>query len=442
MAKKTSTTAKKSGKRLLKRPEYIDRHYFDWELMDVILGGVSAMDSDFFINTKFDFETVGEFLKGYGLSTSNPVTMAELFGSFQEALQFIRRYFLKEGNPLGLDLKVPLELYSVTDITDVFMMATGNNRDITEEVRLWAETVLKVMHVIVHIDKDIRSNYFSIIQTQILDKIYKNIYRDEQDNLFLGTAEDKYQIKLVDFFTKSTKSRDSMIIKLLHKPGNVSEEIFDRVGVRFVTENKFDSLRVIKFLLDNYVVIPHNVISIRSLNTLVNLDQLRKEYKNLIRKAYRNQWSEKQFRQEAIRLVEECDNPDVLEWEKRNDHTSKAYRSMQFTARQLINYHNPFVTAFQKVKKMAKESEDSPLKDAILQLDISTLNRDVHFFYPYEVQIVDAQSHHINSEGRASHKLYKRAQRQTAMIRVFRKLMAYKGIKVEDIIGLGDSYFE
>lgn len=420
--------------RNLERPSYIDQYYFDWDLLDVMLGGVSAMDSEFFISTKFDQSTVDEFLKGYGLSTKNPVSMAELFGSFQEALQFIRRYFLKEGNPLGIDLKVPIELYSVTDLSELFLMATGQNAKVNEEVRLWAEAVLKVMHVVVHIDKDIRSNYFSIIQTQILDKIYKNIFRDDQDRLFLGTPDNKYQIRLVDFTTKSTKSRDSMIIKLLHKPGNVSEEIFDRVGVRFVTQDKFDSLKVIKFLLDQYIVIPHNVISIRSMNTLVDLTAFKKQYKNLIRKAYRLQWNEEQFREAAIELVNTCDDPEVLEWERRNDHTSNAYRSMQFTARQLINYKNPFLDEFLKVKHMAKESSDQELKEALLKLDVSTINRDVHFFYPYEVQIVDAESHYINLEGRASHKMYKRSQKQSALIRVFKRLMDYKGITPEDVM--------
>ncbi len=425
------------GQSNLDRPAYIDNLIFDWELFDVVLGGVSAMDSDFFINTGLASDTTDRFLQGYGLTIKNPVAMAELFGSYQESLQFIKRYFLKEGNPMGLDLKVPVELYSITDLSDIFLMATRSGGDTSEEVRLWAEAVLKVMHVVVHIDKDLRSNYFSIIQTQILDKMYKNIYRNEHDKLYLGTADNKFQIKLVDFSTKSTKSRDSMIIKLLHKSGNVSEEIFDRVGVRFVTESKFDTLKVIKFLLDHYIVIPHNVISPRSLNTLVNIPQFKKEYKDLIRQAYRKGWSEEEFAKEAAKLTDACDDLDVLEWEQHNNHSSTAYRSMQFTARQLINYHNPFIHEFQKVRTLAKaESSDGredKLSEAILKLDLSTLNRDVHFFYPYEVQIVDADSHHTNSEGQASHKLYKLAQKQSAMARVFGKLMEYKGLSLDSL---------
>ena len=35
---------------------------------------------------------------------------------------------------------------------------------------------------------------------------------------------------------------------------NVAEELFDRVGVRFVTQNRFDTLRVIRFLLEKNIV--------------------------------------------------------------------------------------------------------------------------------------------------------------------------------------------
>ena len=128
------------GQSNLDRPAYIDNLIFDWELFDVVLGGVSAMDSDFFINTGLASDTTDRFLQGYGLTIKNPVAMAELFGSYQESLQFVKRYFLKEGNPMGLDLKVPVELYSVTDLSEIFLMATRSGGDTSEEVRLWAET--------------------------------------------------------------------------------------------------------------------------------------------------------------------------------------------------------------------------------------------------------------------------------------------------------------
>ena len=44
----------------------------------------------------------------------------------------------------------------------------------------------------------------------------------------------------------------------------------------------------------------------------------------------------------------------------------------------------------------------------INKIDTSNLTRDVEFFYPYEVQIMDEKSHENNLQGDASHKEYKK----------------------------------
>ena len=120
----------------MERPAYLSKYLLDWELLDVIVGGRSALDSKFFVGPMVNQEQVNKFLSGYGLEPEDPIIRAELFGNFQEALQFIKRYFLKEGNPDGLDLKIPNSIYMVTDIADLFVMATGGSNKPHEE-RLW-----------------------------------------------------------------------------------------------------------------------------------------------------------------------------------------------------------------------------------------------------------------------------------------------------------------
>ena len=105
----------------------------------------------------YDRDQVYDFLGGYGFDLKNPVESAELFGNYQEAIQFIKRYFLKEGNPEGLPLSIPSFLYTLTDISELFLLATGKSGakpNLEEE--LWAGVVLKVMHTILHADKDLR----------------------------------------------------------------------------------------------------------------------------------------------------------------------------------------------------------------------------------------------------------------------------------------------
>lgn len=415
----------------MERPSYLSKYALDWELIGVVIGGKSALDTKFFMGSPIlTKEQVNGFLKGYGLDPSDPVSRAELFGNFQEALQFIRRYFLKEGNSDGVDLKIPNSLYMVTDVSDLFLMTSS--KDYSLEEKLWAEIILKVMHTILHVDKDLRSNYFPVIQTQIFDRFYRYVYRDDENELYLGLKgrEDLDHIPLLDFMTKSKKSRDSVIIKLLHKAENVAEELFDRVGIRFITKTRFDTLRVIKFLLENNIVIPHNIKPSRSMNTLFDIEGYRESHKSTIRKAIKEDWSEEEFLKRSEEEVMEAPvNPGEVTM--RNEHTSKNYQSIQFTCRQLIKYKNPFLHDFNELRKQAKKSpEESELAKKLLNMDVSLIARDVRFFYPYEVQIIDEQAHKNNTEGEASHQDYKNAQVISAMKRVFSSLLELKNIKL------------
>lgn len=408
------------------RPEYLHKYTFDWDLMDVVLSGKSVLDTRFIIGQIHDREHVNSFLKGYGLDPSDPVGRAELFGNFQEALQFIKRYFLREGNPDGLDFRIPNALYMITDIGDLFLMATGNRDENNHEERLWAEVILKVMHTILHVDKDLRSNYFSVIQTQIFDRYYRYLQRDGDQRLFLGSKNSDDKIPLVEFETKSKKSRDSVIVKLLHKAENVAEELFDRVGVRFVTKSKLDNLRVLKFLLEKNIVVPHNIKPSRSINSMVDLEIFKKKHQNLIRMAIRNQLDEARFLQALNREMVDC-YPQKT-GKGRNEYSSTNYKSIQFTCRNLIRYKNPFLQEFAELRSFAKETPTNELSKKVLAMDMSLVARDIRFFYPYEVQIVDIDAHRDNSAGEASHGEYKNAQRISAMKRVFKDLIEYKGI--------------
>ena len=412
------------------RPDYLQKYMFDWNSFDVVLGGQSSLDSDSFIKPMTTKKEVNSFLKGYGIESNDPVARAELFGNFQEAIQFIKRYFLIEGNRDGLELTIPNFLFMITDINELFLTTTNFGGKTVEE-KLWAEIVLKVMHTIMHVDKDIRANYFSVIQTQIFDRFYHHIHRDDSGMLNLGVKGNKNQIPLIDFSTKAKKSRDSVIIKLLHKPEHVAEELFDRVGVRIVTQSRFDTLRAVKFLIEKNIMVPHNIKPSRSINTMVDLGKFKPKHLNLIKMAIRNNLSEDRFISALEREITEC-LPGGDGKNKDNSHSNINYQTFQFTCRQLIRYKNPFFTRFKEVREEASEkySLDSgnELAKKILDLDHSMIARDIRFFYPFEVQIVDQEAQYMNTQGNASHQEYKRSQVISSRDRVFLKLMKYKGI--------------
>jgi len=411
------------------RPSYLQKYMFDWEMLDVVVGGKSALDTKNFLGSMSNIEQVNQFLKGYGLDPNDHVAKAELFGNFQEAIQFIKRYFLKDGNPDGLDLRLPNSLLMISDISQLFLMAADDSPNKKED-KLWAEVILKVMHTIVHADKDLRSNYFNIVQTQIFDRFYKYIFRSADDKLFLGIKGTENIVPLVDFETKSKKTRESVIIKLLHKAENVAEELFDRVGVRFVTNSRFDTLRVIRFLLEKNIVIPHNNKPSRAINTMIDLPRFKEAHQRVIKMALRNNLSEDRFVAAMERAIQECHLQG--ESSDRNKFTAKSYQSIQFTCRQLIEYKNPFLQEFNDLRRIAKGvlTDDNELARRVLTMDISLVARDIRFFYPYEIQIVDADAFRENSQGEASHQEYKRLQVQSAMKRIFKAMIEYKNIQL------------
>lgn len=374
----------------------------DINSLKLILSGESSLDSDYFIGPFKDREDSCKFFKSYGFDLNDPIENAEIFGIFQESMQFIKRYFLLSGNPDGLDFAIPNIFYTITDVADLSLIASNNfNQQLTKEETLWASVILKVMHTILHTDKDLRYHYFTTIQTQIFDRFYKHLQRDEDDKLYLESGDDQ-RIYLHDFETKSNKTRESTIIKLLHKKANVAEELFDRIGVRFITNKKSDVVRVINFLRSNYVIITNNLKTNRTVNTMFDVEKLTDSI---------------DFDNSDIYSLNDSSTND-------NEHTLKQYKAVHFTSRQLIKYQNPFLKELNSIRKLASKETNSKLADRILGLDTKDVAQSIRFFYPFEVQITDLESHEMNTEGEASHKEYKNSQLKSAMKRLFAPLIA------------------
>ena len=404
----------------MQNQNYFSKYRFDWDMLDVVINGKSALDAETFLGEPHDLEKTLTFLEGYGVSQNDPIKKAELFGNFQEALQFIKRYFLKEGNKEnGLDLLIPNSIFMISDLRQLVEMAIAEKAEDEEKLKEWAEVILKVVHTILHVDKDLRSNYFKIIQTQIFDKFYRYMNRDKENKLFLGVSGE-FEIPLLDFDTKSKKTRDSVILKLLHKAENVAEELFDRVGIRFITESKVDCIRVVNFLIKNYVIVPQNIKPSRSMNTVFDLDQFRLNLPRVQDLAENNNLEENRFLDALEREIED----EMSSASMTNNHSSASYKSIQFTCRQLIRYREPFLMEFNKVKEHLKDNyKGTEIYNMVNALDSSNLARDIEFFYPYEVQIMDEESYENNNQGDASHSDYKKSQIISARDRLFKKFL-------------------
>lgn len=407
----------------MSRPDYINNYRFNWSTFDIMAGGTSSLDANNYFSAFDEKEEALNFLKGYGYDIGNPIESAEMFGNFQEALQFIKRYCLKEGNSYGLDFQIPNLFYTITDVSELLLITTKNMPDkVTDEESIWASIILKVMHTILHLDKDIRHQYFTTIQTQIFDRFYRYLGRDGEQ-LYMENDDKTNRIPIVEFDTKSKKSRESTIIKLLHKKENVAEELFDRIGMRFITQTKTDCLRLMNFLHENYIVSVNNIKPSRSQNTLMDLDIFKETHRKLTREVLRNNISEEDY----VKKLEAIADISHKDFVTDNNHTSKSYAAIHFTCRQLIKYRSPFYRQFLDLKKFAKKTDkESEITKKLLSIDTSSIARDIRFFYPYEVQITDEKSHKRNSDGVASHEEYKKSQLVSAINRLFRDLLAYQ----------------
>ncbi len=405
---------------------FLKRFDFRWETFDVVVSGRSTIDASEGFQLR-NLDDVGRFALSYGYDLENPIENAEVFGNFQEALNFIRKNFLQPENPDGLKLDIPRKILELTDVRELFLMASlsypsQNNDTQGLMLRNMACSLLKVMHTIAHIDKDLRTPYFAECQKQIFDRFYRVIHRDDEGRLFMGDrAEDPDRIDLVAFETKPKKARDSTLLKLLHKPENVAEDIFDQVGIRFVTHTPLDALRVIKFLKDRMILMPPNIKPSRSRNTLVDMESLRKGWEEIYRRWERHEISSGEVAEELEQLAHyPGSDPD-------NPHSSKFYRAIQFTSRQLIKFRNPVHDDLREVRQLARQVDGSSeslkvLLDRIERIELKKTPREFRFFYPYEVQLMDHLSYDENERGRSAHSEYKKAQVQTAMRRVMGSL--------------------
>ena len=377
-------------------------------VLDVLIGGTSFLDSkDGFKNSFSGPSSIENFVLAYGYDYEDPIEHAELQGNLQEAVRFIKRYFLRSEDPEGLHLEMPKKLNDQLDLRELLRHASLPSSD----QRAWACAILKVVHTISHIDRDIRTHYFTEIQKQIFDRFYRYLNRDEEGQLYLGRSmDDELRVDLDEFQVKPKKSRDSILMKLLHKPESVAEELFDRVGIRIITKNRVDAIRVIHFLEQTNVIVAANIKPSRSRNTLIDT----KVFREVLEKNINNP-SVLQDLLEAVPHPQDRGG---------NPFSSEHYSAIQFTCRQLIKIRNSVADQIRDLKQVSRNMElDPQLQSAVDKIDPKTIQKMIRFFYPFEVQVMDQLSHIDNEKGRSAHVEYKRAQQNSAMIRVMGSLV-------------------
>lgn len=313
------------------------------------------------------------FILAYGYDLSKVEDSQKVWGYHRQAIEIL------ESELLLPDEKIPESLRNreeLGDITKLLLVASLS----TSEQQKWACAILRVMHVLIHLDNDIFTSFTDDIKYQILKPISQHIHKKE-DKVFLGIGDER--IELESYEEKSFKQTHSAVVKLLARHDLIAMTLLDRVGIRFVTQNLVDIFRVIQYLIDNHLISYPQVISSMSKNTVcptpVFMTALESSMSTGGKIDLKNLEDKIVFELEKLKTKSDGINP----------FTSKDFKFLKFITRQFL--------------KISRGADKPPFS----------------FFYPFEIQILDKETYDKNMTGPASHHEYKNRQRHAARIRVF-----------------------
>ncbi|MEW6279728.1 MAG: TIGR04552 family protein [Candidatus Eremiobacterota bacterium] len=376
------------------------RYDFAWEILRVFIEGDSPIDLPALALT--DRREARDFMVQYGYDLDDEEDRDEAHRVHLEAVAFIKRYFCSGDHML---LSVPAEVERPQDLADLLVWASSPERD---HLQMWACATLRVMHTISHLNHTIRSEFYSEVKRQILDRFRHHVRRDPDGRLWLGQGLDDMPVPLEAIYFKEDKSRDSLILKLLHKPNNVAQDVFDRIGVKLVVPSEMDALLTVKYMRRHNLIIFAHVTPGRSRNNLIDLAAFRR--------LFEQEGSPGQEPEDFVR--EHPEMPPV------NPHSSPEYRSIRFTCRHMVKVLNPTYRMAQKFRSYLNRFHTGPELEALLEeMEGGAENRELRFLFPFEIQIIDSENYRRSLEGASSHEEYKARQLRAARRRIMGPLL-------------------
>lgn len=349
--------------------------HFPWAILRSIIAGASAVDLE---GLAFgDRRHADGFLAAYGYDPKDPETRKELEVIRAKSLTFLKDELLFEEPTLS----IPPEI-GECEVGDLLVHVS---KDPQSEEGMWSCALLRVMHAFAHSRNDPFEKHRDSIRQQILHRIERHLYEGDEGELRLGRGQDS--VPLEAFAPKEAKSPHRVVMKLLHKPGNLGESIHDHLGVRFIAKDLMGVLQIIRYLRTHNVVVFANVAPDRSRNTLFNLDAFQRfmDEVSLPGRDTAALLAGTSFRETINRFrYQEAGGTNV--------RSSKSYRAIHFTVRQLVT------------------------------LNFSDGER-LRLFFPYEVQVMDREAFEEIKHGDAAHENYVKRQRRAVKRRVLRGLL-------------------
>ncbi|MEM0951995.1 MAG: TIGR04552 family protein [Cyanobacteria bacterium P01_H01_bin.74] len=373
-----------------------------WAVMETLIEGRSSIDLDLMpVSSR---EEASDLVYQYGFNLSLPADVADVQAYMTEALNFIAYRFLSHatdwpsfGEPEAPLSEAPESIRACNDIVELLLIASSK----TDVNRYWACALLKVIHTLVYIDNTPLYQYLDMASQAIM-KRFEALITPEADGSMLLKGRYGQSLKLYAFQTKTRKSRESILMKLLSKKENVAENIWDLVGVRLVTFYPAEAILALEILRSQKVILFPNIVPSRSTNNLIDFDAFKRFYT-----AQNNAYQTGQIDFEAMAAV--FQDAGLLYPEKRhpreNPMSSPAFRSLNVTCRHLLK------TTGLAESVDSKNSPDTPKRSG------------TRFAFPYEIQFLDQTSYLQSQSGYESHNNYKQRQLFAARRRVLGALL-------------------
>ena len=355
-----------------------NRFDFDSDVLHSVAGGRSAIDLP-----KLNILTLASaqaFIQNYGYDPTKEDQVGKLWYFHRRALVLLTE---KLGYAESEIPEVLRDRKAMGDISQLLLFASSARPE-DKNLQRWSCAILRCMHVYIHSESDLFASFTQEIQQQILTPFQQAIFHDGSHKL-KPQKSNRAPIDLEGFEVKPFKASNSTVIKLLAKPDALAMKVFDKLGVRFITNSLFDSFQVIRFLVEENIISYPHIMPDQSSNNLFPVD-LFIDVCKMAEQQNSDISDDELLKVFDLALGKLGDDAKMIR--KINEQSSQDFRFIKFITRKLIQIQNPGRENFS-------------------------------FFYPFEIQIMDKNAHGKILSGPSEHDAYKERQKEAARRRVF-----------------------
>lgn len=348
-------------------------------------------------------ERARDLLLSCGFDISRPEHMRTFELFYGEALHFIRHVLLSDDERFLY--RVPLDIFNLEDPRKLLLLAS-NRSPRRRYIRIWACAALKVAHALTNLEYSGRLKDIQQAREHIFGRIKSILTINHEDGTTLAKSRN-LAVTLAAVDWKEAKTRQSIILKLLHKPDSIMDDVFDYLGVRFVVPNETEIPRLLRLLIETDIIIPHQVISSRTRNSLLNFS-ISKRLHGI---------STDLLSTDLVTPLEFNDMCKKIPWatagiidensKRTNSFTSQFYKSLQLTVRHLVRTPNPAYMVIDSLSSQLRHYRGMDRDDPWLA---GMIPPEITRYFPIEIQIMDESSYDLSRFGPASHERYKAAQ--------------------------------